>query len=251
MMDHMKLHLKVRPIHPLHINELSDADMNARKDACRALLAAFHSQRARGAVLFTDECAIFWSVHSQNIVFWDKENPHFYEELERNPPHVMVWAGLSGTYRFGPFFFHGSVTRQAYHDMLSEWLVPQLQQACIKDTVVLQLDGAPPHISLHVRVYLNKIFPGQWIGRGSEASPAPFAWPIRSPDLTPTDNALWGFIKERVSKMLNRTTEVLRAAVEEAFIHVTGLSAQTSARTWHRIQLCYDNEGLHTDVLNS
>jgi hypothetical protein len=46
---------------------------------------------ARGAVLFTDECAIYRSVHSRNIVFWAKENPNFYEELERNPPHVMVW----------------------------------------------------------------------------------------------------------------------------------------------------------------
>jgi hypothetical protein len=39
---------------------------------------------------------------------------------------------------FGPFFFHGSVTGQAYRDMLSEWFVPQ------KDTVALQLDGALP-----------------------------------------------------------------------------------------------------------
>jgi hypothetical protein len=90
MMGHMELELKIRPFHPLHANELSDADMNARKDVCRELLAAFRSQRARGAVLFTDECAIYQSVHSQNIFFWAKENPHFYEELERNPPHIMV-----------------------------------------------------------------------------------------------------------------------------------------------------------------
>jgi hypothetical protein len=77
MMDHMKLDLKVRPFHPLHVNELSDADMNAWKDTCRTLLAAFRSERARGAVLFTDECAIYQSVHSRNIVFWSKEKPHF------------------------------------------------------------------------------------------------------------------------------------------------------------------------------
>jgi hypothetical protein len=52
----------------------------------------------RGAVLFTDECAIYRSVNSRNIVFWAKQNPHFYEELEKNPPHVMVWAGLSATH---------------------------------------------------------------------------------------------------------------------------------------------------------
>jgi hypothetical protein len=65
------------------------------------------------SVLFTDECAIYRSVHSQNIVFWAKENPHFYEELERNSPHVMVWAGLSAAHMFAPFFFHGSVTGHA------------------------------------------------------------------------------------------------------------------------------------------
>jgi hypothetical protein len=79
--------------------------------------------------------------------------------------------------------------------MLSEWLVPQLQQAGIKDTVVLQLDGAPPYFALHVCDYLNKTFPGRWIGRGSEVSPVSFAWPPRSPDLTTPDDALWGFIK--------------------------------------------------------
>jgi hypothetical protein len=87
-------------------------------------------------------------------------------------------------------------------------LVPQLQQTGIKDTVVLQLNGAPPHFALHVHCHLNETFPGQWIGRGSEASPTPFAWTPRSPDLT-SDNALWGLIKERVSKMQYRTTEVL------------------------------------------
>jgi hypothetical protein len=137
--------------------------MNAQKDACRALLAAFRTQRACGAVLFTDECTIYRSVHSRNIVFWAKENPHFYKDLERNPPQVMVWAGLSATYMFGPFFFHGSIILQAHHNMLSEWLVPQLQQAGSKDTVVLQLDRAPPHFALHMRDYLNETFPGRWI----------------------------------------------------------------------------------------
>jgi hypothetical protein len=68
-------------------------------------------------------------------------------------------------------------TGQAYHDMLSEWLVPQLQKAGFKDTVVLQLDGELPHFALHMRDYPTKTFPGRWIGRGSEASPTPFAWP--------------------------------------------------------------------------
>jgi hypothetical protein len=39
---------------------------------------------------------------------------------------------------------------------------------------------------------LERVLPERWLWRDSEASPAPFAWPPRSPDLTIPDNALWG-----------------------------------------------------------
>ena len=46
-----------------------------------------------------------------------------------------------------------------------------------------------PHITRHVREYLNESFPNRWLGRGR-----PVAWPRRSPDLTPLDY-LWGHMK--------------------------------------------------------
>ena len=39
---------------------------------------------------------------------------------------------------------------------------------------------------------MNAIFDEKWIGRGG-----PVAWPPRSPDLTPPDYFLWGFVKEK------------------------------------------------------
>ena len=121
MMTHMKQDLKLKVYRPMHVNELSDADIDARKEACRTLLNAFRSQRARGAVLFTNECAIYRSMHSRNIVMWSKENPRFYEELERNPPHVMVWAGLSATHIFGPFFFETMLMDILTRCLMSGW----------------------------------------------------------------------------------------------------------------------------------
>jgi hypothetical protein len=44
-------------------------------------------------------------------------------------------------------------------------------------------DGAPAHFSLFARRYLNRKFPGRWIGRGG-----PISWPPRSPDLNPVDD---------------------------------------------------------------
>jgi hypothetical protein len=114
--------------------------------------------------------------------------------------------------------------------MLCEWLVPQLQQVSIKDTVVLQLDGAPPYFALHMRDYLNETFPGWWIGRGSEASPAPFAWPPRSPDLTTPDNVLWGFIKESQQNAVSHNRSVMNSCQRSLHLRDPGLSAQNNCQ---------------------
>jgi hypothetical protein len=213
--------LKIRPFHPLYVNELSDADMNARKDACRAPFAAFCSQHDRVAVLFTDECAIYRSVHSRNIAFWSKENPHFYEELERNPPQIMVWARLSATHILSLSSFTAPLLDRLTTTCLANIWYHNFNRRASK--TLLSCNWMEHHHTLPCTCvdYLNETFPGRWIGGDSEASPAPLAWPPRSPYLTTPDNALWGFIKERVSKMRYRTIEVLRAAVEEAFTHLT------------------------------
>jgi hypothetical protein len=193
------------------------------------------------SVLSTGVCIL------ETLSFGLRRTPMFMKSWRET--HLTLWCVLDWVqHTFGPFFFHGSVTGRAYHGMLSEWLVPQLQQAGIE--TLLSCNWMVHHHTLfvlHVRDYLNKAFPGRWIGRGSEASPAPFAWPPRSPDLTTPDNALWGFIKERLGKMRCRTTSVTGSCLRSLHWCDPGLSA----RTWCRIQLCYDNEGLHTNVLNS
>ena len=105
---------------------------------------------------------------------------------------------------YGPFMFvENTVTGGMYLDMLEQFLKPQLQQDCILGTVVYQQDGAPPHFGLPVREYLNRTFPNRWIGRGS-----PRLWAARSPDLTPMNFFLWGFIKGKVYRMKVRNLAV-------------------------------------------
>ena len=64
--------------------------------------------------------------------------------------------------------------------MLELFLEPQLQQDGILDSVMFQQDGAPPHFAITAGDYLNRTFPGRWIG-------SPRMWSSRSPDLTPLD----------------------------------------------------------------
>jgi len=52
----------------------------------------------------------------------------------------------------------------------------------IRQRLIFQQDGAPPHNARCVRRTLNEKFSRRWIGRGG-----PLSWPARSPDLTPLD----------------------------------------------------------------
>ena len=64
---------------------------------------------------------------------------------------------------------------------------------CSESRVIFMQDGAPPHSSCFVTDVLNERFPDAWIGRGG-----PIPWPPRSPDLSPLDFFLWGYIKNIV-----------------------------------------------------
>ena len=62
--------------------------------------------------------------------------------------------------------------------------------------IVFQQEGAPPHWATVVRDYLDDTFDGNWCGRNG-----PIMWPPNSPDLTPPDFFLWGFVKNDVYKV--------------------------------------------------
>jgi hypothetical protein len=56
---------------------------------------------------------------------WAKQNPHSFEAAQ-HPPHVIMWAGVTREMIIGPYFIDMSVTGQSYLELLSHWLVPEL-----------------------------------------------------------------------------------------------------------------------------
>jgi hypothetical protein len=56
-----------------------------------------------------------------------------------------------------------------------------------------QMDGAPAHNTHQVGAVLNEIFTDRWM-----ANNGLYLWPPRSPDLTPLDYFIWGYIKNIV-----------------------------------------------------
>ncbi|CAF3965972.1 unnamed protein product [Rotaria sordida] len=72
-------------------------------------------------------------------------------------------------------------------------------------------DGAGPHYAIIIREWLDEHFPDRWIGRRG-----PYDWPARSPDLSPCDFFLWGYLKDTVFKKPLITIQELKQRIEEA-----------------------------------
>ncbi|PSN31188.1 hypothetical protein C0J52_27106 [Blattella germanica] len=80
-------------------------------------------------------------------------------EHTRNSPKLNLFCVLSNYKVYGPFFF----------------LEPT-----------------------RVRQFMNNRLPNRWIGRASRDDMHLLSWPPRSPDITPCDFYLWGYVKDSV-----------------------------------------------------
>ena len=110
--------------------------------------------KRRGGI-FSDECAIYRSSRSQNIVLWSKQNPHYGEEMRHHPPHVIVWVEIISEHLFGPYFFDGPVNHFNYLAMLKYWFFPQLQSHGNESNVWFQKKGTPAHFATTARNILK------------------------------------------------------------------------------------------------
>jgi hypothetical protein len=97
-------------------------------------------------------------------------------------------------------------------------------------TGIFQKDGTPPHFSLQVHFALNAKFPNWWIGRSGS-----IAWLPRSPDLTPLDFFMWGYVKNIVLKKFVTWTTYDRITAAVATIMLGILN-----RTWTETEYCLD-----------
>ncbi|GBM70231.1 hypothetical protein AVEN_147154-1 [Araneus ventricosus] len=81
----------------------------------------------------------------------------------------------------------------------------------------------PRHYGSTVREFLDTTFPQRWLGRG-----AVMAWPPRSPDITPLDFYLWGYVKQHVyierindiNHLKQRITDVIHSVTPDVLSRV-------------------------------
>ena len=98
---------------------------------------------------------------------------------------------------------------------------------------------------------LNRVLQQRWIGRAEKGDNHPLPWPPRSPDLTPCDFFLWGFVKDSVYvPPLPMSLKELRDRITHALQTIT---ADMLHRVWdesdYRVDVCRVSQGAHIEGL--
>lgn len=248
----LRKRLKMFPYKLQLLQSLNDGDKVKRFEFCSDLQELQEEDGFYERLIFGDESTFHISgkVNRHNVRIWGTENPRESVEHERDSPKLNVFCAVSKKKVYGPFFFQEATVRgNAYLDMLSEWLMPQLEEDS-EDFVWVQ-DGAPPHWLHDVRDYLDESLPQRWIGRAADDNLNLLRWPPRSPDLTPCDFFLWGYVKDRVFvPPLPLTLLELRNRITAA---VQSVNEATLQKVWSefdfRIDVCKASRGSHIEHL--
>ena len=109
----------------------------------------------------------------------------------------------------------------------------------------------PPFFHRNVRVPLSCVLQQRWIGRAAKGDNHLLPWPPRSPDLTPCDFFLWGFVKDGVYvPPLPMSLKELRDRITHALQTNT---ADMIHRVWnkfdYRVDVCRVTQGAHNEGL--
>ena len=230
--------LGFRPFKPCAAIELSDDDFDRRHEFCQSMVDRIEAEPAiLNKIIWSDESEfkLNGTINRHNCRYWASTNPHELIPRSQYADGVMVWCGITPSGIIGPYFFEENVNGPSYLKMLEDYLWPRVKHK----GMYFQQDGAPAHYSLQVREWLDKKFPNRWIGRRG-----PIEWPARSPDLSPPDFFLWGYLKNIVYKDRPSNLTELRNRIATACAEIdTSMCDHVCKSVEKRFERCRDAGG--------
>lgn len=198
-------------------------------------------------ILFTDEASFTTAgmFNRKNKHFWARVNPHKKQIVKiQGRKSINVWCGIIDNRVLGPIIIQNTLNGPRYLDLLSNEVEEALEELPIQifNNIIWQQDGAPPHNTVGVTEYLNDSY-DLWIGRRG-----PINWPANSPDLSPLDFFLWGYLKNKV--YYNRPTTI-RELAEKIEIEINNLNDNNpqfiinavNQKFTEQLHKCVRNEG--------
>ena len=243
------------------LQSLTANDIVLRRQYCERMLAiAYQDEEYFSNIWWSDECHILLSGHvnRQNMRFIGWMKPEEYAQKPLHSAKVTVWCALSSHGIIGPYFLEDqngncvTVTAAVYRDQVIDRFTADLRLLCDEHGIdyaaqIFQQDGAPAHTGRGNLQYLAEVLPGGANGLISRFADMPF--PPRSPDLTPLDSFLWGFVKERCFRdPVPTTIDELKANVERVTDSVTENTLRAVvANNRRRLELCLERQGEHLE----
>ena len=236
--------LDLTPWRPTQVQALGDDDYDRRMEFCATWLTKLEENaNLNDLVLWSDESVfkLNGNVNRHNCIYWSQRNPHVLMEQQHQAPGVCLWAGMWSGGIIGPYFFENTVTAAEYHEMLANFLLPQILSLPRANEIWFMQDGASSHYANIVRNFLDTHFANRWIGRRGSVD-----WPPRSCDLTPMDFFLWGYVKDLVYSTSPRTLLELKYRIVEAMNFIPHeMIMRVIGHVPERLRQCYANGGAH------
>ena len=87
--------------------------------------------------------------------------------------------------------------------------------------------------------FLDATFPNRWIGRDG-----PTPWPPRSPDITPLDFFVWGYVKDKMFSTPVPDITNVKARITDGFATITeDMLENTSREIDYRLEVLRATKG--------
>lgn len=248
---------KLKPYKFHFCHELTEDDPDRRTEFCENIQnRCIANPNFIKKIVFSDEATFCLSgkVNRHNYRIWSRNNPRWMRQVHTQyPQKINVWTGMIDDNIIGPFFIEGNLTGHRYLDLLTNNIVPAIARLyphpnnplIPAEDIWFQQDGAPAHYYRIVRQYLDQVFPGRWIGRRGAIE-----WPPRSPDLTPLDFFLWGYLKNKVYRSRPTNLNDLELRIRNLLLQVPNEFLQNSLREFEdRLGYCQIAEGRNFEHL--
>lgn len=252
-----RLDIRWHPYQMIRRHELTDGDYPRRMAFCNWLLN--RPPRFLDALCIGDESAFFvnGSLNTHNVRMYaprGQKPVDFAFEKKNCRMKLTVWIGLIGNGTLiGPFFFRQNINGEHYLNMIDEQVVPlidELPRFERQDNGRFRRlwwaqDGAPPHRRRIVTERLQQLFGNRVIALNH-----PVEWPPRSPDLTPLDFFLWGYLKAQIFTTPPANLDDLEDRITRAVDNLRedrAMIRRAVAQMLQRAQLCLNRGGGHVE----
>ena len=187
--------------------------------------------------------------NSKTNVFWGSSRPNEVATKPLHSPKCTVWAAISARGIIGPIFIEESgaavtVTKERYVEVLKTFKSElQTLYPSLMSKFWFQQDGASSHTSNLSRDWLKENFGGRVISLKTD-----FEWAPHSPDLSPPDFFLWGYLKDRVYAGKPRTITELKEAIREEMRAITNSVCKNVMDNFVlRLKKCTELNGGHLE----